>query len=119
MTQQVNIARIAQALRAEREGHLEATGGYFGALGLVAEVQARFRTPAKGGRPTDPKWTKRRLIPLRPETLIRLQQLAEDLTARTGIRLSPLQVAALVLEEVTENLTQARTEQLAEALKQG
>lgn len=46
----VNIAKIARALGAKRRGKLTASSGYFGALDLAAEVQARFRVPAGGGR---------------------------------------------------------------------
>jgi hypothetical protein len=33
---------------------VSATGGYFGAMQLLADIEARFRIPAGGGRPTDP-----------------------------------------------------------------
>ena len=31
---------------------------------LLAKVEAEFRVPAGGGRPTDPRWTEWRLVPL-------------------------------------------------------
>jgi len=45
---------------------------------LRADIEGRFRVPAGGGRPTDPRWTERRLLPLAPRTLERL----EAITAR-------------------------------------
>jgi len=48
--QQLDMARIARALRAERRGKVTAKGGYFGAVALLADVEARFRTPAGDGR---------------------------------------------------------------------
>ena len=55
--------RIAKELGAERKGKVAASGGYFGAMQLVADVEARLLVPAGGGRRTDPQWTERRLIP--------------------------------------------------------
>jgi hypothetical protein len=65
--------KIADGLGAERKGKVFATGGYFGALQLLADIEARFRVPAGFGRPTDPHWTERRLVPLAPRTLERLE----------------------------------------------
>ncbi len=50
----LDMERIAKALGAERRGKVSPLGCYFGALQLAAEVAARFRVPAGGGRPTDP-----------------------------------------------------------------
>src|SRR5712691_6375472 len=72
MKRKLDMDRIAEGLGAERRGKVSATGGYFGAMQLLADVEARFRVPAGGGRPTDPRWTERRLVPLAPRTLERL-----------------------------------------------
>lgn len=45
MKKQLDMARIAKGLGAVRGGKISAQGGYFGALGLVADVEARFRGP--------------------------------------------------------------------------
>ena len=43
--------RIAKGLGAERRGKVSATSGYFGAMQLLADVEAKFRVPAAvGGR---------------------------------------------------------------------
>lgn len=48
MRKRLSMDRIARGLGAERRGLVSPRAGYFGALALVAEVQARFpgSTPA-------------------------------------------------------------------------
>ena len=96
MSTPLDLDQIAQGLGAERRGRVSARGGYFGALQLAAEVAARFRTPGGGGRPTDPSWNEQRLVRLSSATLERLEQLAEKAHA------SPMQVAALLLEQAVQ-----------------
>jgi hypothetical protein len=69
MKKQLNMDKIARGLGAERRGKVSAKGGYFGAMQVLADVEATFRVPQGGGRPTDPRWTERRLVPLAPQTL--------------------------------------------------
>lgn len=97
MKPKLNMDKIAAGLGAERRGQVETSGGYFGALQLVAEVRARFRPPVGGGRGTDPAWTERRLLPLAQQTLTRLEELSREL-GEQGVAATPLQVAALLLE---------------------
>src|SRR5215207_8639537 len=92
----LDMERIATALGAERCGKVLAGGGYFGALQLAAEVAARFRVPAGGGRATDPSWSEQRLIRLSPRTLEQLEKLGGQAHA------SPMQVAALSLEQAVQ-----------------
>jgi len=106
MKKQLDMAKIAKALGAERRGKVTAKGGYFGAIGLLADVEARFRVPEGGGRPTDPQWTERRLVALAPETLRRLANLAAKVRKRGGVQLEPMQLAALLLEKTTEQLSE-------------
>lgn len=110
MKPNINLDKVASGLGAERRGAIHARGGHFGALALAAEVGDRFRTPARGGRATDPAWTERRLLPLRQDTLSRLEALALQLHNR-GVDASPLQVAALLLERA---VTDADDDTLAE-----
>jgi len=98
----LDMDRIASGLGAERRGKVRATSGPFGAAQLVAEVQARFRTPPRGGRSTDPEWTERRLLPLAPDTLTRLEHLSAALREQ-GVTATPLQVAAILLERAVDN----------------
>ena len=58
----------------------------------------RFKCPASGGRATDPGWTAKRLIPMRPDTLARLQQLAAEVSRSARARVEALQLAALIIE---------------------
>ena len=106
------MGKIASALGAERKGKISGTGGYFGARQLLAEVEARFRAPAGGGRATDPRWTERRLVPLAPRTLERLQTITASVRERDGVNLEPMQLAALLLEKTTEQLSEREAEDL-------
>jgi hypothetical protein len=109
MKSKPDMDRIARGLGAVRRGKVRARGGAFGASGLLAEVQARFRNPVGGGRATDPEWTERRLIALSPETLARLEALAASLRGRSGTRVDPMQVAALLLARATRAADGAAT----------
>lgn len=104
MKPKLNMDKIVKRLGGQRRGTVTATGGYFGALELAAEVTERFRVPVQGGRATDPSWTERRQLPLRPETLDRLEQLVAKIRARGGRDVHPMQLAALLLEKVTKDV---------------
>ena len=104
MKTQLDMSKIAKGLGAERRGKVNTKGGYFGAVELLAEVEARFRVPDGGGRATDPQWTERRLVALTPETLRRLAALAAK-ARKHGVQLAPMQIAALLLEKSTEGLS--------------
>jgi hypothetical protein len=119
MKKQLDMAKIAKGLGAVRRGKVQANGGYLGALGLFADVEARFRVPEGGGRPTDPHWTERRLVALAPETLRRLSHLAERVRVRGGVRLAPMQLAALLLEKTTEQLSEEDAEGLLRRRRAG
>lgn len=106
MKRQLDMARIAKGLGAERRGTVRAKAGYFGALGLVADVEARFRVPEGGGRATDPHWTERRLVAFAPETLRNLAALAAKVRKRGGVRIEPMQLAALLLEKTAAQLSE-------------
>ena len=112
MRRHIDMEKIGKGLRAERKGKVSATSGYFGALQLLGEIQARFRTPLGGGRATDPRWTERRLVPLAPKTLDRLEEIAAKVRQQ-GVNVEPLQLAALLLEKTTERLSEAEAEKLA------
>ena len=110
----LDMDKIAKGLRAERVGTVRASGGHFGAQQLLADVSARFRAPVGGGRSTDPTWTERRLVPLAPETLNRLERLA-GLVSTLGTPVGPLQVAALLLQRVAVEVSDAEVEALVQA----
>ena len=105
MTRRVDIEKIAQRLGARRRGMQAAKGGAFGALQLVADVKTRFKIPKGGGRPTDPAWTERRVLPLAEETLSRLEKLAKRVGEVENVHVEPMQVAAVILERTLERMS--------------
>jgi hypothetical protein len=105
MRKHIDLDKVARGLGAERRGKVEARSGYFGAMQLAADVAARFRTPSGGGRSTDPSWTQRRQVPLAPDTLDRLQALAATIERRGHVHVEPLQLAALLLERATREVS--------------
>jgi hypothetical protein len=106
------MAKIAKGLGADRKGKVAAKGGHFGALQLLGEVEARFRVPDGGGRPTDPRWSERRLLPLAPRTLARLERIAAKVREHGGVNVGPMQLAAVLLERTTDQLTDEEAENL-------
>src|SRR5207302_5187190 len=112
MRRGLDMDQIARALGAIRSGKVSATGGYFGAMQLLADIEARFRVPSGGGRATDPNWTERRLVPLAPRTLARLEELAAKIREQSQVAIEPMQLAALLLEKTTEQVSDAETEKL-------
>ena len=107
--------KIARGLGAQRRGKVSASGGYLGAQQLLADIEARFRVPSGGGRPTDASWTERRLVPLAPRTLKRLEEIAAEVRARGGLSVEPMQLAALLLEKKAEELSEGEAESLIRA----
>ena len=112
MKVRLDMDKIARGLGAERRGKVVAVGGYFGAIQLLADIKARFRVPSGGGRSTDTSWTERRLVPLAPRTLKRLEELAANVRAQGGVSVEPMQLAALLLEKKTEELSEGEAERL-------
>jgi hypothetical protein len=111
MKTHLDMDRIAKGLGAERRGKVAAGGGYFGAMQLLADIEARFRVPSGGGRRSDPGWTERRLLPLAPRTLKKL----EDISAKVrehGMTVEPMQLAALLIEKTAEHLSEEEAENL-------
>ena len=106
MKTRLDMDKIAKGLGAERRGKVSTTAGYFGALQLLAEIEARFRVPGGGGRPTDPRWSERRLVPLAPRTLERLEKITAKVREHGGVSVEPMQLAALLLEKMAEKLSE-------------
>ena len=69
--------------------------GPFGVMALVDELKDRL--VSRGGRPADPAPTVRRLVPLRKHVWKELQAQA-NLLSNLGRRVSPGQLAAMLLE---------------------
>jgi hypothetical protein len=98
-----NIERLAAKLGASIEGQVsEYSAGAFGIAKLAEELRGRLE-PGSGrrqGRPTDRAWTRRPKVPMAPETEARLRALARLLSAEDR-KVSPMQVAAEILEKAT------------------
>jgi len=112
MKTQLDMDKIANGLGAERRGKVMASGGYFGAMQLLADIDTRFRVPSGGGRPTDPGWTERRLLPLAPRTLKKLEEITAKVREHGGVNLEPMQLAALLIEKTAEQISQDEAEEL-------
>jgi hypothetical protein len=112
MKTHLDMDKIANGLGPRRRGKVSATGGYLGAMQLLADVEARFCVPARGGRATDPRWTERRLVPLAPRTLERLENITAKVREHSGVNVEPMQLAALLLEKTTDQLSQDEAEAL-------
>lgn len=104
-----NRERIADALGADVVIPVPHTGGgAFGAARLariVADIQARLQ-PGQGirpGRPTDASWVKHPKVPMSEATSQRLARLAEQ-SSVGGRKVSPMQIAAQILEEALVGL---------------
>ena len=100
--------RLSRNLGSTIRGPVPAGSGYFGALQLAESVRERFRPPAGGGRARDRGWTMKRLIPVKPETLVRLERLAAEVSDLVDYRVEPLQVAALMIEHDLESWSAGR-----------
>lgn len=104
-----NVNEIARKLGAVVVGQVpDAGGGAFGAARLaraVAALQARL-VPAPGkrpGRPTDPSWTLDPKVPMSDATMAKLARLAGR-AGEGGRRVSPMQLAAQLLEDAVAQL---------------
>lgn len=99
-----NIETIAAGLEAKVVGQVPETGGgAFGAarlVQLVETLQTRLE-PGRGrrpGRPTDATWVRHPKVPMSEATRRRLERLAAQSSAG-GRKVSPMQVAARILED--------------------
>jgi hypothetical protein len=99
-----NIKRIAEDLGARVVGQVPHTGGgAFGAArlaGIVESLQSRL-VPGQGkraGRPSDASWVRHPKVPMSEATRRRLSLLAEQASAG-GRKVSPMQIAAQILED--------------------
>ncbi len=104
-----NIDTIASRLGAKVVVHVpQVGGGAFGAARLariVAQLRSRL-VPGQGrraGRPTEAKWVRHPKVPMSEATQRRLVRLAEE-ASTSGRKISPMQLAAQILEEALAGL---------------
>src|SRR3954447_15246368 len=107
-----NINQIAGRLGAKVVTQVPETGGgAFGAARLaqvIEALQARL-VPGQGrraGRPSDASWVRHPKVPMSAATEKRLARLAER-ASRSGRKVSPMQVAAQILEDALTGLPEA------------
>jgi hypothetical protein len=92
---------FAALLGAEIVGEVPDVGGGPFGMARLARIMHRRLTPSQGerpGRPTDAAWENRPKVPMTDATHRRLTQIAEQLSTPER-RVSPMQVAAQLLEE--------------------
>jgi hypothetical protein len=80
--------------------------GPFGVAALLDEIQHRL--VSRGGRPSDPGPTIRRLVPLRKQVWRALKAQAAALSSH-GRRVSPAQLAAMLVEKSVSELETSTT----------
>ena len=94
------IDRVGKALGATKQMSLRTrASGPMELLQLGEEIGARLIS--RGGRPSDPKWNVRRVIPLKEESWNFLRQQSGKL------RVSPGHLAAMLLEREIAHLKSA------------
>lgn len=72
---------------------------------LGARLRQRLE-PGRGerpGRPSDPSWTIQRKLSMNEQTLALLEQ-AADAVSNDERRVSPMQIAALLIEDATQGI---------------
>ena len=73
------------------------------ALMRLLHEQLQPRTSSRRGRPTNPDWAARRLIPFSERSWSHLQSLAQAMSTRER-RISPAQLAAAIIEAALPRL---------------
>lgn len=99
--------RIRQALGASQVVPLAElpSQGPLDLLQLRSELSRRLRS--SGGRPTDPEWSVRRIVPFKNRAWQELERLAAQ-CGDQGQRVSPSQLAALLIERGLEELRKSQ-----------
>lgn len=93
----INQKQVAKALGASRVVKLNVGSDWpLGWIGLASVV--RDRLVSRGGRPSDPDWDTKRLVPFRRETWKHLTKEAEAISGY-GRKVGPAQLAAILIEE--------------------
>ncbi|HET6881454.1 MAG TPA: hypothetical protein VFI31_14925 [Pirellulales bacterium] len=101
-----NVKRIAKKLGAKVMERLpDVGGGAMGAMRMAKLLQERLQ-PGQGRRPGRPgvaNWTRRPKVPMSEATEQRLAKLAEVFSRQQKHRVTPMQVAAQLLEAAVES----------------
>ena len=105
-----NSEELAKKVGAEIVGQVpDVGGGAFGAARLREILRQRLEPSAgrRFGRPTDPSWDRRPKVPMSTRTETKLAELA-SLASAPDRKVSPMQVAAQLLEEAVESYFRQR-----------
>ena len=95
------LDRIGKALGATRQLSLKTKiAGPLELIQLREEIDSRLRS--RGGRPSDPDWDLRRVIPLRKSSWNYLRQTS------TKLRVNPGHLAAILLEQGIDSFKKRR-----------
>ena len=105
-----NIKNLATRLGATKVASVPDVGG--GAFGMarLARIMADRLEPSQGkrpGRPTDPSWSHYGKVPMSESTMAQLAELAESVSTSER-KISPMQLAAQLLEEGLASYARAR-----------
>ena len=103
-----NLEALAKKLGATVVGPVpDYSPGAFG-IALLANTLRERLEPSVGkrpGRPSNAAWSKRPKVPMAPETEARLKELSHLLSVGER-QVSPMQIAALILEQATASYFQ-------------
>ena len=106
-----NIQTLSKLLGAEVVAQVpDVGGGAFGAARLAKILQARLE-PGRGqrpGRPTDSTWTRHPKVPMSETVERKLIRLAKQVSTAER-RVSPMQVAAQLLEQAVQEIDRQPT----------
>lgn len=109
------IESVAAAMGAKVTGTIpEVGGGAFGAE-RIARILSERLAPSRGlrpGRPSNREWVKRPKVPMSEETFSVLVQFADEISRRQGRKVSPMQLAAQILEEGVSSLAENTANQI-------
>jgi hypothetical protein len=97
-TNRATDQKIADAIGGTRVIHVtdQRIGTPLSWLNLVHDLKDRL--VSSGGRPSDPHWDTKRLIPFRRQVWSFLSNEAKELS-RTGRKVGPAQLAAIIIED--------------------
>ena len=96
--------RIAKKLGAKGKGQVPDTGGGTFGMNRLARILSERLQPSMGlrpGRPCDPQWVNREKVRMSDATKQKLKRMAK-VASQQGRRITPMQIAAQLLEESVE-----------------
>jgi hypothetical protein len=116
----VDPREFAQMLGAKIAGEIPDVGGGPFGMSRLAQILHGCLTPSQGerpGRPTNPNWTNRCKVPMSETTFRNLTELAKQLSTPQR-KISPMQVAAQLLEQAADPVGAAKSPDAIQALRE-